>query len=472
MDIVEIQGLQMVCEEVNLVKFRPFVDESVVEHSFGEWDRASQTSHPSFREYAGRKGVNQINTIRKLTTTPHSYHTNRWTQYQSAPRSDLRSETVLSMVIEQTTSHSVKARNLTREEKAQHVSEQKLIRMVVSLARQQRTQNTRTKYMRPTGCAPTALVKLVVEGEEAEGADDVLHGNQYVSYREAVMRVSALERRRGEEPRLGSAHSRSEYVFITQDIVFCKAGEEADGTVARDAWWPAICREPFHRSKQRARCLVKVFLMDRSSRSARSYQINSAAVVVRYEVILRGADGKPMCILAEEAASAGSYNDGVVTYELSEAMCEMADELAAVHGSSGGASSSDEAESSEGEGENGQDCDDGRQARLGQRMASQEAVRTVMSTTLSGREAANNRVYVDYRQMHSGNTGARKVPAQRRRRIGKEGNYDTCGKCGLRGDLLMCDNCIESFHLECIGLAVVPEGAWHCPQCCTQSTDE
>ena len=122
MDIVEIQGLQMVCEEVNLVKFRPFVDESVVEHSFGEWDRASQTSHPSFREYAGRKGVNQINTIRKLTTTPHSYHTNRWTQYQSAPRSDLRSETVLSMVIEQTTSHSVKARNLTREEKAQHVS--------------------------------------------------------------------------------------------------------------------------------------------------------------------------------------------------------------------------------------------------------------------------------------------------------------------------------------------------------------
>eukprot|EP00976_Prorocentrum_cordatum_P013918 278064-Prorocentrum_minimum.AAC.1 len=71
------------------------------------------------------------------------------------------------------------------------------------------------------------------------------------------MRVSALERRRGEEPRLGSAHSRSEYVFITQDIVFCKAGEEADGTVARDAWWPAICREPFHRSKQRARCLVK-----------------------------------------------------------------------------------------------------------------------------------------------------------------------------------------------------------------------
>eukprot|EP00976_Prorocentrum_cordatum_P058348 1172540-Prorocentrum_minimum.AAC.1 len=67
--------------------------------------------------------------------------------------------------------------------------------------------------------------------------------------------------------------------------------------------------------------------------------------------------------------------------------------------------------------------------------------------------------------MHSGNTGARKVPAQRRWRIGKEGNYDTCGKCGLRVDLLMCDNCIESFHLECVGLAVVPDGTWHCPQC-------
>ena len=50
-----------------------------------------------------------------------------------------------------------------------------------------------------------------------------------------------------------------------------------------------------------------------------------------------------------------------------------------------------------------------------------------------------------------------------------EGNYDTCGKCGLRGDLLMCDNntpqCIESFHLECIGLAEVPEGQWHCAMC-------
>eukprot|EP00976_Prorocentrum_cordatum_P072103 1180581-Prorocentrum_minimum.AAC.3 len=53
-----------------------------------------------------------------------------------------------------------------------------------------------------------------------------------------------------------------------------------------------------------------------------------------------------------------------------------------------------------------------------------------------------------------------------------EGNYNTCGKCGLRGDLLMCDNtpqCIESFHLEeCIGLADVPEeGQWHCPTMCT-----
>eukprot|EP00959_Pyramimonas_sp_CCMP1952_P282106 5896709-Pyramimonas_sp.AAC.2 len=51
----------------------------------------------------------------------------------------------------------------------------------------------------------------------------------------------------------------------------------------------------------------------------------------------------------------------------------------------------------------------------------------------------------------------RQQPAQTQRRIGKEGNYDTCGKCGLRGDRLMCENnahCIEPFHLKCIGSSV------------------
>ena len=73
--------------------------------------------------------------------------------------------------------------------------------------------------------------------------------------------------------------------------------------------------------------------------------------------------------------------------------------------------------------------------------------------------------YVNYRQIICGTMRTRQQPAQRQRRIGKEGNYDTCGKCGLREGLLMCDmqHCalyrvIQSFHLESIGLTEIPEG--------------
>ena len=37
-------NLEVMCENIEEVKFRPFVDESPVEHSFGEWDRGSQTA--------------------------------------------------------------------------------------------------------------------------------------------------------------------------------------------------------------------------------------------------------------------------------------------------------------------------------------------------------------------------------------------------------------------------------------------
>jgi hypothetical protein len=280
-----------------------------------------------------------------------------------------------------------------------------------------------------------------------------------------VLRVNALERRRGEEPQIGGAHSRDEYVFITRDIVFCKAGEDYDGSAARDSWYPALIREPLHHSKQRAKCHVKLFWLDPSPRSPRSFQMNATPVAVRFESLLRDQVNRPLCIMAETAAGVVSYDDGIVVYELDEAICSMADELAGVWEAAGGVM---EIEEHSDESDKDDDSDDRGGSTVARRQETQEVVRTVMARTMSGREAANNRRYLNYRQMNSGTTSTRRQPSQRQRRIGKEGNYDTCGKCGLRGDLLMCDNtlrCIESFHLECIGLAEVPEGQWHCPVC-------
>ena len=449
-------NLEVMCENIEEVKFRPFVDESPVEHSFGEWDRGSQSRHPSLREYGGRKGVNQLNTIRKLTTTPHSYVTNKWSQYQTAHRSAICTEEVMRVLQDATPSVAQSIAPLTPQVKEKLLEEQALVRKVVALASQQRSQNERTKYARPTGVAPSTPIKLTVES--GEGSDN-LTGNQYVSYKVAVLRVGGLvERRTGAELRIGGVYSRDEYVFVPRDIIFCKAGEEADGTAAQDAWWPALVREAFHRGRQRARCQVKVFILDSSPHSPRSYQLNATPVTVRFESLLRGAGGKPMCILAEDTSSASCYSDGIVRYELDEDICHMADELTGVWEATGGALEV-----------GGQsDSDDDGDARTAHRVMAQETVRTVMSTTQSGREAANKRQYVNYRQMNSGTTKTRRQPTQRQRRIGEEGSYETCGKCRRLGDLLMCDNtdtCREAFHLECIGLSEVPEGRWFCPHC-------
>ncbi|MCO5581507.1 hypothetical protein L7F22_035392 [Adiantum nelumboides] len=43
---------------------------------------------------------------------------------------------------------------------------------------------------------------------------------------------------------------------------------------------------------------------------------------------------------------------------------------------------------------------------------------------------------------------------------------DTCGVCGDGGDLVLCDHCPSTFHANCIGLEVIPEGDWYCPRCC------
>lgn len=47
-----------------------------------------------------------------------------------------------------------------------------------------------------------------------------------------------------------------------------------------------------------------------------------------------------------------------------------------------------------------------------------------------------------------------------------DSNDDSCGVCGDGGELILCDHCPSTFHADCIGLEVIPEGDWFCPRCC------
>ena len=42
---------------------------------------------------------------------------------------------------------------------------------------------------------------------------------------------------------------------------------------------------------------------------------------------------------------------------------------------------------------------------------------------------------------------------------------DVCWTCGQGGELLLCDGCEAQHHNGCVGLAMVPEGEWLCPDC-------
>lgn len=53
---------------------------------------------------------------------------------------------------------------------------------------------------------------------------------------------------------------------------------------------------------------------------------------------------------------------------------------------------------------------------------------------------------------------------------GHDGYYFECVECDLGGNLLCCDSCPRTYHLECLNppLKRAPPGKWQCPQCCEQ----
>ncbi|KAH8496700.1 hypothetical protein H0E87_019444 [Populus deltoides] len=57
------------------------------------------------------------------------------------------------------------------------------------------------------------------------------------------------------------------------------------------------------------------------------------------------------------------------------------------------------------------------------------------------------------------------------RPIGDDGNYYECVICDIGGELLCCDFCPCTYHLQCLNppLECTPPGSWQCPNCCNEA---
>ncbi|PIA37691.1 hypothetical protein AQUCO_03000322v1 [Aquilegia coerulea] len=58
-----------------------------------------------------------------------------------------------------------------------------------------------------------------------------------------------------------------------------------------------------------------------------------------------------------------------------------------------------------------------------------------------------------------------------RKKKGHDGYYYECVVCDLGGNLLCCESCPRTYHLQCLNppLKRTPPGKWHCPTCCEQN---
>uniref|UniRef100_A0A0D9W543 DNA 3'-5' helicase n=1 Tax=Leersia perrieri TaxID=77586 RepID=A0A0D9W543_9ORYZ len=60
---------------------------------------------------------------------------------------------------------------------------------------------------------------------------------------------------------------------------------------------------------------------------------------------------------------------------------------------------------------------------------------------------------------------ARKERAKYTMPLQADQNDDTCGLCGDGGELICCDNCPASYHLDCLPCQDIPDGTWYCYRC-------
>ena len=64
-------------------------------------------------------------------------------------------------------------------------------------------------------------------------------------------------------------------------------------------------------------------------------------------------------------------------------------------------------------------------------------------------------------------TGVKLLGKKLKRSGNKKFNRELCSICRDGGNLLLCDNCPRSFHIECLKIKEenIPEGKWYCPMC-------
>lgn len=67
-----------------------------------------------------------------------------------------------------------------------------------------------------------------------------------------------------------------------------------------------------------------------------------------------------------------------------------------------------------------------------------------------------------------------KILGKKKVRTEKKPNNEYCSYCRQGGNLILCDKCVRSFHLECLKINEedLPEGNWYCPICTTREKKE